>query len=341
MTSGVIRASVRSRFRWRMISWPALKPMRCVNPSMATVSPSRTRSAIASRIVATLPGMGLRSEGGQDRVSVAVEGGLDDREEREVVRRARRQRHVRGGRARPDERQHRLRREHVVQADLGLHRRQREPGVAGVEVAERVDPAGLREPVLDVGPDPAVEPEQEPQPERHRRDPGHVPARHRVEVADQQRVVVGRPARPLQQRVHAPQPRPLAPRGEPGREVEAQQAQPRLPGRVHLEEAARPARPVPLMPPCRLPGERRDAPLGPAVDVWQARDARDPVDARRVDRLLEQHDVGLQGGQHGTDERHPPAAAEPDVVRDEAHRGSGYSGRGRRHGDVQPPPRTT
>src|SRR5919106_2854197 len=36
-----------------MISWPAAKQIRCVNPSIATVSPSRTRSATASRIVAT------------------------------------------------------------------------------------------------------------------------------------------------------------------------------------------------------------------------------------------------------------------------------------------------
>ena len=40
--------------RWRMISWPAAKPMRWVKPSIATVSPSRTTSAIASCIVATL-----------------------------------------------------------------------------------------------------------------------------------------------------------------------------------------------------------------------------------------------------------------------------------------------
>src|SRR4051794_6696591 len=54
MTSGVSRARVRSRRPWRMISWPAANPMRCVKPSMATVSPSRTRSATASRMVATL-----------------------------------------------------------------------------------------------------------------------------------------------------------------------------------------------------------------------------------------------------------------------------------------------
>src|SRR5918995_6889939 len=37
-----------------MISCPAAKQMRWVNPSIATVSPSRTISATASRIVATL-----------------------------------------------------------------------------------------------------------------------------------------------------------------------------------------------------------------------------------------------------------------------------------------------
>ena len=37
-----MRMSVRSRRRWRMISWPAAKQMRCVKPSMATLSPSRT-----------------------------------------------------------------------------------------------------------------------------------------------------------------------------------------------------------------------------------------------------------------------------------------------------------
>src|SRR5919109_5677134 len=37
-----------------MISWPAAKQIRWVNPSIATVSPSRTRSATASRIETTL-----------------------------------------------------------------------------------------------------------------------------------------------------------------------------------------------------------------------------------------------------------------------------------------------
>src|SRR5207247_5667908 len=36
-----------------MISCPAAKQIRWVNPSMATVAPSRTSSATASRIVAT------------------------------------------------------------------------------------------------------------------------------------------------------------------------------------------------------------------------------------------------------------------------------------------------
>src|SRR6266571_1237565 len=54
MTSGVRRHRVRSRLRCRMISWPAAKQIRWVNPSIATVSPSRTRSATASRIVVCL-----------------------------------------------------------------------------------------------------------------------------------------------------------------------------------------------------------------------------------------------------------------------------------------------
>src|SRR5438445_1890242 len=37
-----------------MISWPAAKQIRWVKPSIATVSPSRTRSATASRIVVCL-----------------------------------------------------------------------------------------------------------------------------------------------------------------------------------------------------------------------------------------------------------------------------------------------
>src|SRR5215218_9012081 len=53
MRSGVNRARVRSRFRWRMISCPAANEIRWVKPSMATVSPSRTTVAMASRIVAT------------------------------------------------------------------------------------------------------------------------------------------------------------------------------------------------------------------------------------------------------------------------------------------------
>src|SRR4051794_7998391 len=46
--SGVSRASVRSRLRWRMISCPAATGMRWVKPSSTTVSPSWTRSAMAS-----------------------------------------------------------------------------------------------------------------------------------------------------------------------------------------------------------------------------------------------------------------------------------------------------
>src|SRR5919197_1374513 len=73
-TSGVSRHSVRLRLRWRMISWPAAKQMRWVNPSMATVSPSRTSSPIASRIDATFPSAmdrsgALRSLFGESRVA--------------------------------------------------------------------------------------------------------------------------------------------------------------------------------------------------------------------------------------------------------------------------------
>src|SRR3954465_10409698 len=46
--SGVIRTSVRSRLRWRMISCPAATGIRWVKPSSATVSPSLTRSLTAS-----------------------------------------------------------------------------------------------------------------------------------------------------------------------------------------------------------------------------------------------------------------------------------------------------
>src|SRR4030065_2186644 len=49
-----MRASVRSRLRRRVISCPAAKQMRCVTPSIATVSPSWTSSATASFIVVTL-----------------------------------------------------------------------------------------------------------------------------------------------------------------------------------------------------------------------------------------------------------------------------------------------
>src|ERR1019366_8853880 len=48
MRSGVIRTRVRSRRCWRMISWPAAKGMRWVNPSIASVSPSCTTAAMPS-----------------------------------------------------------------------------------------------------------------------------------------------------------------------------------------------------------------------------------------------------------------------------------------------------
>src|SRR5207253_10612301 len=81
MTSGVRRQSVRSRRRWRMISCPAAKQIRWVNPSMATVSPSRTSSATASRIVATFDpasGMGGLRRGGLDAELVALGVALDE-----------------------------------------------------------------------------------------------------------------------------------------------------------------------------------------------------------------------------------------------------------------------
>src|SRR4029077_5968593 len=49
-----MRARVTSRRRCRMISWPAAKEIRCVKPSIATVSPSWTSAATASCIVVTL-----------------------------------------------------------------------------------------------------------------------------------------------------------------------------------------------------------------------------------------------------------------------------------------------
>src|SRR6476619_6088739 len=47
--SGVIRTRCRLRRPWRMISCAAACGMRCVKPSSASVSPSWTCSAIASR----------------------------------------------------------------------------------------------------------------------------------------------------------------------------------------------------------------------------------------------------------------------------------------------------
>src|SRR4029450_7289718 len=71
MTSGVSRHRVRSRLRWRITSCPAANEIRWVNPSMARVSSSRTSSATASRIEATLSsathdlrGRGLGGGGG-------------------------------------------------------------------------------------------------------------------------------------------------------------------------------------------------------------------------------------------------------------------------------------
>src|SRR5215203_748425 len=75
MTSGVRRARVRSRRPWRMISWPAANEMRWVKPSMATVSPSRTSVAMASRMEATL----VAAMGRSARRLDLVEGTRDGR----------------------------------------------------------------------------------------------------------------------------------------------------------------------------------------------------------------------------------------------------------------------
>src|SRR3954447_2131641 len=81
MTSGVIRARVRSLLRCRMISCPAANEIRWVNPSMATVSPSRTIAAIASRIVATFDAVTGRNAAGTTRSAgdLAVVQGTGDR----------------------------------------------------------------------------------------------------------------------------------------------------------------------------------------------------------------------------------------------------------------------
>src|SRR4051812_13918215 len=62
-----------------MISCPAANEIRWVNPSIATVSPSRTRAAIASRIVATFEPV----TGGDRTVTIRSAGDLT------VVERAR------------------------------------------------------------------------------------------------------------------------------------------------------------------------------------------------------------------------------------------------------------
>src|SRR3954451_4103573 len=55
-----------------MISCPAANEIRCVNPSIATVSPSRTSAAIASRIVATFEAV----TGGDATVTIRSAGDL-------------------------------------------------------------------------------------------------------------------------------------------------------------------------------------------------------------------------------------------------------------------------
>src|SRR5215475_4921559 len=62
-TSGVIRTSVRWRRVWRRISCPAAYGIRWVNPSSATVSPSRSASGVEGRDVRVdvdPDGLGLR-----------------------------------------------------------------------------------------------------------------------------------------------------------------------------------------------------------------------------------------------------------------------------------------
>src|SRR3712207_7998397 len=43
-------------------------------------------------------------------------------------------------------------------------------------------------------------------------------------------------------------------------------------------------------------------------------------DGVRIRGLLQQDDVGIERRHHRPDEREPPSAAEPDVVRDQPHR---------------------
>src|ERR1700733_1651277 len=59
MTSGVIRISSSSFRFWRRISCPAANGIRWVNPSRATLSPSRTSSAIPSA-TETISAMNVR-----------------------------------------------------------------------------------------------------------------------------------------------------------------------------------------------------------------------------------------------------------------------------------------
>src|SRR5204863_6547965 len=81
-----MRQRVRSRRRWRMISCPAAKQIRWVNPSMATVSPSRTRSATASRIDVTLPPSAIAAvTSGLDRLATRRDLVLRPAEDAELV----------------------------------------------------------------------------------------------------------------------------------------------------------------------------------------------------------------------------------------------------------------
>src|ERR1044072_2729748 len=57
-----------------MISCPAAKQMRCVKPSITTVSPSWTCAATASRMVVTLEGA-LKRSGSSDIAQALVDHG--------------------------------------------------------------------------------------------------------------------------------------------------------------------------------------------------------------------------------------------------------------------------
>src|SRR4051794_40521905 len=315
MRSGVSRHRVRSRLRWRMISCPAANEIRCVNPSIATVSPSRTSSATASRIDVTLPGtdppVSIRSGPSAARVYRALD--VDRRHQWQVVRRPRDERDPVRRVARRDLRDQRLRCQEVVEPDRRRRRRKGEPGLVRVETTVRVDPARRLEPPQDVGPDAAIEPQQHPQPERHPCDQRLVARRDRVEVTHEHGPAVGTLAALAQQRVDAGQPRPPAPPPPPRRQVQPDEPEVGS-ARLDLEEAAPTQRPSPgvaLDPAAREAGDR---PARTSQDVRHPGDRRDPVDGQGVRRLLKEDDVDVDRANHVADQPEPAPTAEPDVV---------------------------